>query len=87
MSEPKPTTGVAKSALDSMLHGLERAIDDVGITLNPSIVPTHRGGLQAEWHRKGVDLEIEVFEDGQVEYFFTGPPDRFLVEHLKEIIT
>lgn len=26
----------------------------------PSVVPTARGGVQLEWHRNGVDLEIEV---------------------------
>lgn len=25
----------------------------------PSVVPTVRGGLQLEWHRRGVDIEIE----------------------------
>ena len=27
---------------------------------SPSIVPTSRGGVQIEWHVKGIDLEIEV---------------------------
>jgi hypothetical protein len=26
----------------------------------PSLVPTSRGGVQIEWHAKGIDLEIEV---------------------------
>jgi hypothetical protein len=26
----------------------------------PSLVPTSRGGVQIEWHGKGIDLEIEV---------------------------
>ncbi|MFP3941452.1 MAG: hypothetical protein ACLF0P_14225 [Thermoanaerobaculia bacterium] len=26
----------------------------------PSVVPTATGGVQAEWHRKGYDFEIEV---------------------------
>jgi hypothetical protein len=26
----------------------------------PAVVPTVRGGVQLEWHVKGVDLEIEV---------------------------
>ena len=42
----------------------------------PSIVPTWEGGLQAEWHRNGVDLEIEVLLSGEVEYFFSGPNDE-----------
>jgi hypothetical protein len=30
----------------------------------PSLVPTSAGGVQVEWHTKGVDLEIEVAPDG-----------------------
>jgi hypothetical protein len=26
----------------------------------PAVVPTVRGGVQLEWHRNGVDLEIEI---------------------------
>ena len=26
----------------------------------PSIVPTSRGGIQIEWHRDGMDIEIDV---------------------------
>src|ERR1700693_3892268 len=38
----------------------------------PSVIPTSRGGVQLEWHAKGIDLEVEfltpthlrvVFED------------------------
>ncbi len=29
----------------------------------PSAVPTVRGGLQLEWHRQGVDVEIEFGVD------------------------
>ncbi len=31
----------------------------------PAIVPTKRGGIQAEWHLRGVDLEIEVLSPGK----------------------
>lgn len=36
----------------------------------PAIVPAWNGGVQAEWHRNGVDLEIEANPDGLVEFFF-----------------
>ena len=26
----------------------------------PSLVPTSQGGIQAEWHQEGIDLEIEA---------------------------
>ena len=32
----------------------------------PSLVPTVRGGLQIEWHRCGVDIEVEVNPEGSV---------------------
>lgn len=38
----------------------------------PAIVPTNVGGLQLEWHRRGVDLEIRIEPTGQATYFFEG---------------
>lgn len=38
----------------------------------PSIVPTWRGGVQAEWHENGVYLEIEADPDGSIEYYFSN---------------
>jgi len=26
----------------------------------PSVCPTNRGGVQVEWHERGIDLEIET---------------------------
>ena len=34
----------------------------------PELVPTVRGGLQLEWHRRGVDIEVEVSPDGSVSW-------------------
>ena len=56
------------SALDAMLSVLANTLDSQ--TPPPTIVPTWGGGLQAEWHRNGVDLEIEVGPDGKAEYYF-----------------
>ncbi len=36
----------------------------------PSVVPTSRGGLQLEWHRGGVDLEIEFLSATRVCGYF-----------------
>ena len=51
----------------------------------PSICPTWRGGVQAEWHPPGCDLEIEAVPDGSFDYYFAcadeeyeGPPDADL---------
>ncbi len=30
----------------------------------PAVVPTPMGGVQLEWHQRGIDLEIEVHPDG-----------------------
>ena len=35
----------------------------------PALVPTESGGVQAEWHRNGVYLEIESDPDGTVAYY------------------
>ena len=42
----------------------------------PTVVPTYEGGVQVEWHRNGVDLEIEISPDGNAEYFFSGPSEE-----------
>ena len=34
----------------------------------PAVVPTVRGGLQLEWHRQGVDIEVEVGPEGSVSW-------------------
>ena len=38
-----------------------------------SIIPTWRGGVTAEWHVNGFDLEIESDPSGTMEYNFVGP--------------
>ncbi len=37
----------------------------------PAIVPTSRGGVQAEWHRNGVDLEIETLRPSRFHVAFS----------------
>lgn len=32
-------------------------------------MPTVRGGLQLEWHRKGVDLEVEFEPNGSPSWY------------------
>lgn len=38
----------------------------------PAMVPTDLGGVQAEWHRNGLNLEIESDPDGGLEYYASG---------------
>ena len=37
---------------------------------SPAVIPTRDGGLQFEWHRHGVDLEIKVPPAGPIAQFF-----------------
>jgi hypothetical protein len=36
----------------------------------PAVVPTSRGGIQLEWHTRGIDLEIEIVAPGQFAVSF-----------------
>ena len=66
---------IPRRTLDSMLTILTKILDDQ--TPPPSVVPTWEGGLQVEWHRNGVDLEIEVNSSGRVvEYFFASSEEE-----------
>ena len=40
-------------------------VEDVA---GPVLVPTVRGGVQLEWHRQGVDIEVEVSPGGSVSW-------------------
>lgn len=56
----------------------------------PSIVPTYRGFLQMEWHRNGIDLEIEILGGHRIHLWFedqaTGREvDRELTTDLSQL--
>lgn len=55
---PAPSVRALTGLLDLLSTSLPRA------AAVPSLVPTAHGGVQAEWHRENVDLEIEVAADG-----------------------
>jgi hypothetical protein len=44
----------------------------------PTIVPTHAGGVQLEWHRNGTDIEVEFSPEGSVSdvYVYDRQTDR-----------
>ena len=63
---PKPEAAAA------LLWLLLNALEDN--TIDPTaIIPTSRGGVAAEWHVGGIDLEIQCDPDGTIEYNFAGP--------------
>jgi hypothetical protein len=55
----------AASAL-RMLLALRRGRPD----LLPSLVPTHLGGIQLEWHHGDIDLEAEILPDLSVDIWY-----------------
>ena len=66
---PKP------EAAAELLWLLLNALEDN--TIDPTaIIPTSRGGVAAEWHVGGIDLEIECDPDGAIEYNFAGTGHR-----------
>jgi len=49
-------------------------------TKNPWIVPTVHGGIQMEWHKPQVDLEIEIEPDGTASIFYVNEQDGRRIE-------
>jgi hypothetical protein len=45
-------------------------------TPQPIIVPTNRGGIQIEWHTRGIDLEIETTADREVRVLYENPQEN-----------
>jgi hypothetical protein len=41
----------------------------VSTTVPPAVVPTNRGGVQLEWHARGLDIEVEVDRAGAATVF------------------
>ncbi len=42
-------------------------------TPDPSVVPTNRGGVQFEWHTRGIDFEIQFDPSGEIRFCFENP--------------
>ena len=61
-------------AVVKMLSLLAKILDNR--TPSPNVVPTWRGGVQVEWHRNGVYLEIEADPHEEMEYFFKSSTEE-----------
>ncbi len=46
----------------------------------PSIVPTHGGGLQLEWHVGGIDVELMIYRPFEAELNVNFGDDRAQIE-------
>lgn len=51
-------------------------------TPRPIVMPTPVGGIQIEWHTRGVDLEIEIDERGRIEALW-GVPEEGIEEEIE----
>lgn len=59
-----------RKAVDRLVEVLAQILPDDAPA--PAIVPTWLGGVQAEWHRNGIDLEISANPREPVEYYFSN---------------
>ena len=46
----------------------------------PAVVPTTEGGLQFEWHRNGLDVEIDVLPSGDIQFLVADLRSNVQVE-------
>ena len=65
---------ITREAVDRVVAVLESLASS--ITPTPSVGPTPEGGVQVEWHERGVDLELRSDSDGRLYAFFqNADPD------------
>ena len=61
--DASPVTDTAlRRTIEFLLEYVADGVD------RPVVVPTVCGGLQLEWHNNGVDVEVEVAQDGHVSW-------------------
>lgn len=61
---PPVRTSAAVASLEVLLRTAELS------TPPPQLVPTVEGGLQLEWHQRGIDLEVVPWPEGRVSVYF-----------------
>ena len=74
LSDNWDSYGASTIRLDAVAAMLNVLRDVMGPTTPaPTIVPAADGHLQAEWHTRGVDLEVEVIDPVQIDVAYSGP--------------
>jgi hypothetical protein len=71
----RPITAAAVNAAGELLRNLAQAD-----TPRPIVTPTVRGGVQLEWHTRGMDLDIELEGPEQFEVLFEDPRNDLVYE-------
>jgi hypothetical protein len=61
-------------AVNSAIELLRRIVQPD--TPKPAVVPTNRGGIQIEWHTRGVDLEIEITPHAEIRLLYQNPQEN-----------
>ena len=62
---------VSASAVDLMITLLAGVMNPNSPA--PTLVPSAQGHLQAEWHTKGIDLEVEAVDPTHIVVDYEGP--------------
>ena len=65
---------IERHAIDSAIELLRRIVQHD--TPQPAVVPTNRGGIQIEWHTRGVDLETEITPHGDLRLLYENPQEN-----------
>jgi hypothetical protein len=73
---------VSDLAATSALTVLAQLLVASGARLLPQLFPLHDGGIQAEWHAGGDDIEIEVDRDGRVHIILENRDGEVIDEGL-----
>lgn len=62
---------ISKAAIDLMIDLLAGVSSSN--TPPPTLVPSAEGHLQAEWHMKGINLEVEAVDSTHIAVDYEGP--------------
>lgn len=69
---------------------IEDAIAEIPDLAAPAVIPTVRGGIQLEWHRRGVEVEIGFDAAGPGSWYAgdreTGTTQEALVQGHEDVI-